>query len=181
MDATCTIQDSIHVFNLVHKYVSRILGTYQFSRVQVFCLYPATRQPWFLFFLHIVRLCFIVRFCLCGTGVPSVCILCICALCIRILCIRILCIHILRIRVFCIRILCICCMQQYALIMCIQVFFRQVWLEASEHNVRPQISNRAESDQHIYNNGNNNVIVEAPSDHQIRQQHQKCHREILDT
>ena len=31
MDATCTIQDSIHVFNLVHKYVSRILGTYQSS------------------------------------------------------------------------------------------------------------------------------------------------------
>ncbi len=30
MDATCTIQDSIHVFRLVHKYVSRILGTYQF-------------------------------------------------------------------------------------------------------------------------------------------------------
>ena len=30
MDATCTIQDSIHVFNLVHKYVSRILGTYQY-------------------------------------------------------------------------------------------------------------------------------------------------------
>ena len=29
MDATCTIQYSIHVFNLVHKYVSRILGTYQ--------------------------------------------------------------------------------------------------------------------------------------------------------
>ncbi len=29
MDATCTIQDSIHVFSLVHKYVSRILGTYQ--------------------------------------------------------------------------------------------------------------------------------------------------------
>jgi hypothetical protein len=33
MDATCTIQDSIHVFNLVHKYVSRILGTYQSSWV----------------------------------------------------------------------------------------------------------------------------------------------------
>ena len=31
MDATCTIQDSIHVFNLVHKYVSRILGTYHTS------------------------------------------------------------------------------------------------------------------------------------------------------
>ena len=31
MDATCTIQDSIHVFSLVHKYVSRILGTYQKS------------------------------------------------------------------------------------------------------------------------------------------------------
>ena len=30
MDAACTIQDSIHVFSLVHKYVSRILGTYQF-------------------------------------------------------------------------------------------------------------------------------------------------------
>ena len=29
MDATCTIQDSIHEFSLVHKYVSRILGTYQ--------------------------------------------------------------------------------------------------------------------------------------------------------
>ena len=28
MDATCTIQDSIHVFRLIHKYVSRILGTY---------------------------------------------------------------------------------------------------------------------------------------------------------
>ena len=27
-DATCTIQDSIHVFSLVHIYVSRILGTY---------------------------------------------------------------------------------------------------------------------------------------------------------
>ena len=31
MDATCTIQDSIHVFSLVHKYVSRILGTYQYA------------------------------------------------------------------------------------------------------------------------------------------------------
>lgn len=28
MDAACTIQDSIHVFSLVRKYVSRILGTY---------------------------------------------------------------------------------------------------------------------------------------------------------
>lgn len=28
MDATCTIQDNIHVFSLVHKYVSSILGTY---------------------------------------------------------------------------------------------------------------------------------------------------------
>ena len=31
MDAACTIQDSIHVFSLVRKYVSRILGTYQFE------------------------------------------------------------------------------------------------------------------------------------------------------
>ena len=29
MDATRAIQDSIHVFSLVRKYVSRILGTYQ--------------------------------------------------------------------------------------------------------------------------------------------------------
>ena len=31
MDASCTIQDGIHVFSLVHKYVSSILGTYQCS------------------------------------------------------------------------------------------------------------------------------------------------------
>ena len=31
MDAACTIQDSIHVFSLVRKYVSRILGTYQWD------------------------------------------------------------------------------------------------------------------------------------------------------
>ena len=31
MDATCAIQASIHVFSLVRKYVSRILGTYQFE------------------------------------------------------------------------------------------------------------------------------------------------------
>ncbi|SCX20229.1 hypothetical protein SAMN02910339_02830, partial [Lachnospiraceae bacterium YSD2013] len=29
MDASCKVQGSIHVFSLVHKYVSRILGTYQ--------------------------------------------------------------------------------------------------------------------------------------------------------
>ena len=40
MDATCTIQDSIHVFNLVHKYVSRILGTYQQKQLGVFiCIF----------------------------------------------------------------------------------------------------------------------------------------------
>ena len=32
MDATCAIQASIHVFSLVRKYVSRILGTYHASR-----------------------------------------------------------------------------------------------------------------------------------------------------
>lgn len=31
MDATRAIQDSIHVFSLVRKYVSRILGTYQYE------------------------------------------------------------------------------------------------------------------------------------------------------
>ena len=37
MDATCTIQDSIHVFSLVHKYVSRILGTYQGAKAFYGC------------------------------------------------------------------------------------------------------------------------------------------------
>lgn len=34
MDATCAIQASIHVFSLVRKYVSRILGTYQAAEWQ---------------------------------------------------------------------------------------------------------------------------------------------------
>ena len=38
MDATCTIQDSIHVFSLVHKYVSRILGTYHTLSHHLFCI-----------------------------------------------------------------------------------------------------------------------------------------------
>ena len=37
MDATCKIQGSIHVFRLVHKYVSRILGTYQNSLTIFIC------------------------------------------------------------------------------------------------------------------------------------------------
>ena len=35
MDATCKIQDSILVFSLVRKYVSRILGTYHFSKYHI--------------------------------------------------------------------------------------------------------------------------------------------------
>ncbi len=40
MDATCKIQDNIHVFSLAHKYVSRILGTYhaEYRKVSVFLL-----------------------------------------------------------------------------------------------------------------------------------------------
>mgnify|MGYP000888817646 CR=1 FL=1 len=38
MDATCAIQASIHVFSLVRKYVSRILGTYQRYTPGVFIL-----------------------------------------------------------------------------------------------------------------------------------------------
>ena len=40
MDAACTIQDSIHVFSLVRKYVSRILGTYhrRIHPIGAFCL-----------------------------------------------------------------------------------------------------------------------------------------------
>ena len=37
MDATCAIQASIHVFSLVRKYVSRILGTYHIILVDFFC------------------------------------------------------------------------------------------------------------------------------------------------
>ena len=47
MDATCTIQDSIHVFNLVHKYVSRILGTYHWVPslfASIFLLFRSTAQ-----------------------------------------------------------------------------------------------------------------------------------------
>ena len=36
MDATCAIQASIHVFSLVRKYVSRILGTYHWLIVFLF-------------------------------------------------------------------------------------------------------------------------------------------------
>ena len=36
MDASCTIQDSIHVFSLVHKYVSSILGTYHYEDIGFF-------------------------------------------------------------------------------------------------------------------------------------------------
>ena len=39
MDATCKIQDSIHAFSLVHKYVSRILGTYHFEKGRGFLCY----------------------------------------------------------------------------------------------------------------------------------------------
>ena len=39
MDATCAIQASIHVFSLVRKYVSRILGTYQRSDDRAWVFY----------------------------------------------------------------------------------------------------------------------------------------------
>ena len=38
MDATCAIQASIHVFSLVRKYVSRILGTYQMRLHGIFLI-----------------------------------------------------------------------------------------------------------------------------------------------
>ena len=46
MDATCAIQASIHVFSLVRKYVSRILGTYQFRGfyMEVMGLEPMTSR-----------------------------------------------------------------------------------------------------------------------------------------
>ena len=36
MDDSCRVQEIIHVFSLVHKYVSRILGTYHFE-LRLFC------------------------------------------------------------------------------------------------------------------------------------------------
>ena len=43
MDATCAIQASIHVFSLVRKYVSRILGTYHYKKtIQAGYLYSGS-------------------------------------------------------------------------------------------------------------------------------------------
>ena len=39
MDATRAIQDSIHVFSLVRKYVSRILGTYHIAESALLSLF----------------------------------------------------------------------------------------------------------------------------------------------
>ncbi len=49
MDAACTIQDSIHVFSLVRKYVSRILGTYHIANWFFRGFYYALRlRFWYL-------------------------------------------------------------------------------------------------------------------------------------
>lgn len=45
MDATCAIQASIHVFSLVHKYVSRILGTYH-TRADSFLVAQIGSKPY---------------------------------------------------------------------------------------------------------------------------------------
>ena len=47
MDASCKIQRSIHDVRLTYKYVSRILGTYQFfggSRTAIFYVYNSELQ-----------------------------------------------------------------------------------------------------------------------------------------
>lgn len=64
MDAACTIQDSIHVFSLVHKYVSRILGTYQGTSgdfvkvhkniINILLNIPDRQHIFFLILLHAV-------------------------------------------------------------------------------------------------------------------------------
>ena len=59
MDATCTIQDSIHVFSLVHKYVSRILGTYQNKPYAILTVSPLLKTMQnmnlvFGFFSHVI-------------------------------------------------------------------------------------------------------------------------------
>ena len=57
MDATCAIQDSIHVFSLVRKYVSRILGTYHYGVVSFFVAYKSMdrRKPVLFFCPQEVR------------------------------------------------------------------------------------------------------------------------------
>ena len=54
MDATCTIQDSIHVFSLVHKYVSRILGTYHIVTlfIKIYTLIPTYNLSHIVIILH---------------------------------------------------------------------------------------------------------------------------------
>ena len=61
MDATCTIQDSIHVFNLVHKYVSRILGTYQYYPIlRDFLFWSFTAFIFTVFYFYLQLIC--IRF-----------------------------------------------------------------------------------------------------------------------
>ena len=51
MDATRAIQDSIHVFSLVRKYVSRILGTYHIDCLcitTIFTYKPLSLLPVFV-------------------------------------------------------------------------------------------------------------------------------------
>ena len=53
MDATCAIQASIHVFSLVRKYVSRILGTYHFAQTASF--FGATYYFFFKYFYKFLQ------------------------------------------------------------------------------------------------------------------------------
>ena len=59
MDATCAIQASIHVFSLVRKYVSRILGTYHKSAGAFSCAISCDSRLTLLIFMckimHIPR------------------------------------------------------------------------------------------------------------------------------
>ena len=52
MDATCAIQASIHVFSLVRKYVSRILGTYQNVGLFLMVYYRKLKKPGYYHLLH---------------------------------------------------------------------------------------------------------------------------------
>lgn len=56
MDATCAIQASIHVFSLVRKYVSRILGTYHTDHRGVCYLYNFFQEFFSFAYVPILQL-----------------------------------------------------------------------------------------------------------------------------
>ena len=55
MDDSCGIQEIIHLFSLVHKYVSRILGTYHFCGGLLYFVFLLFRLFFFQLQAFLVR------------------------------------------------------------------------------------------------------------------------------